>query len=42
MNTIKQFEPYCFDAPDYTEWEGYQAVIDALGNRRLEDFDIQN
>lgn len=35
-------ESYGFDVEDYTEWEGYQDVIDALGKRRLEDFALQN
>ena len=42
MKTIKQMESNGFDVEDYTEWEGYQDVVDALGKRRLEDFDLQN
>ena len=42
MSIIKQMESYGFDVEDYTEWEGYQDVIDALGKRRLEDFALQN
>ena len=41
--TIKRMEKAGFDVPDYTKWEGYQEMIDAIDAKKNRDLeDLQN